>query len=45
MKLLVSGCSVTHGYELYNGFMHPENIKLSYSQHLANNIYKEYYEN
>ena len=45
MKLLVSGCSVTHGCELYNGFMHPENIKLSYSQHLANNIYKEYYEN
>jgi len=35
-KLLVSGCSVTHGAELYNGFMHPENIKLSYSQHLAN---------
>ena len=36
MKLLVSGCSVTHGCELYTGFMHPENIKLSYSQHLAN---------
>ena len=35
-KLLVSGCSMTHGAELYNGFMHPENIKLSYSQHLAN---------
>lgn len=37
-KLLVSGCSVTHGAELYNGFMHPENIKLSYSQHLANRL-------
>ena len=37
-KLLVSGCSVTHGAELYNGFMHPENIKLSYSQHLANKL-------
>jgi len=37
-KLLVSGCSITHGAELYNGFMHPENIKLSYSQHLANKL-------
>jgi hypothetical protein len=37
-KLLVSGCSVTHGAELYNKFMHPENIKLSYSQHLANKL-------
>jgi len=38
MKLLVSGCSITHGAELYNGFMHPENIKKSYSQHLANKL-------
>jgi hypothetical protein len=38
MKLIVSGCSVTHGAELYNNFMHPENIKLSYSQQLANKL-------
>lgn len=38
MKLLVSGCSMTHGAELYNGFMHPENIKLSYSQHIADKL-------
>ena len=38
MKLLVSGCSITHGAELYNNFMHPENIKKSYSQHLANKL-------
>jgi len=37
-KLLVSGCSVTHGAELYNGFMHPENVKKSFSQHLANKL-------
>lgn len=36
--LLVSGCSITHGAELYNGFIHPENIKLSYSQHLADQL-------
>ena len=35
MKLLVSGCSMTHGAELYNNFMHPNNVKLSYSQHIA----------
>jgi hypothetical protein len=38
MKLLVSGCSFTHGAELYNGFMHPENIKLSYSKHIADKL-------
>lgn len=38
MKLIVSGCSMTHGAELYNNFMHPENVKLSYSQHLANKL-------
>ena len=37
-KLLVSGCSITHGAELYNKFMHPKNIELSYSQHLANRL-------
>jgi hypothetical protein len=37
-KLLVSGCSVTHGAELYNGFMHPENVKKSFSQHLSNKL-------
>lgn len=36
--LLVSGCSVTHGAELYNNFMHPENVKQSFSQHLANKL-------
>ena len=36
--LLVSGCSVTHGAELHNGFMSPENVKLSFSQHLANKL-------
>lgn len=36
--LLVSGCSITHGAELYNNFMHPNNIKLSFSQHLADRL-------
>jgi len=34
-KLLVSGCSITHGAELHNGFMHEENVKRSYSAYLA----------
>jgi hypothetical protein len=34
-KLLVSGCSITHGAELHNGFMHEENIKRSYSAYLS----------
>jgi len=38
MKLLVSGCSITHGAELHNNFMHPENVKKYYSQHLANKL-------
>jgi len=38
MKLIVSGCSMTHGAELYNGFMHPENVKQSYSHHLAQKL-------
>lgn len=38
MKLLVSGCSMTHGAELYNNFMHPNNVKLSYSQHVADRL-------
>jgi hypothetical protein len=29
---------MTHGAELYNGFMHPENVKLSYSHHLAKRL-------
>jgi hypothetical protein len=29
---------MTHGAELYNNFMHPENVKLSYSQHLATQL-------
>lgn len=38
MKLLVSGCSVTHGAELYNGFMSPENVKQSFSAHLSQRL-------
>ena len=38
MKLLVSGCSVTHGAELHNGFMSTENIKQSFSAHLAEKL-------
>lgn len=36
--LLVSGCSITHGAELYNGFMSPENIKQSFSAELAKRL-------
>ena len=35
LTLLVSGCSVTHGAELHNGFMHEENVKRSYSAYLS----------
>jgi hypothetical protein len=35
MKFLVSGCSFTHGADLVNGFMSPENIKQSFSAELA----------
>jgi hypothetical protein len=38
VKLLVSGCSVTHGAELYNGFMSPENVKQSFSSHLSRKL-------
>lgn len=38
MKLLVSGCSITHGAELHNGFMSNENIKQSFSAHLAKHL-------
>jgi hypothetical protein len=34
-KLIVAGCSITHGSETYNSFMHLENVKHSYSQHIA----------
>ena len=34
-KLIVGGCSITHGAETVNGFMHPDNVKNSYSWHLA----------
>lgn len=37
-NLLVSGCSVTHGAELFHPFMNPENVKLSYSHYLAENL-------
>jgi len=38
MKFLVSGCSITHGAELHNGFMSPENIKQSFSTALAKQL-------
>lgn len=38
MKFLVSGCSITHGAELFNGFMSPENVKQSFSAELANRL-------
>jgi hypothetical protein len=34
-KLIISGCSITHGAETVNGFMHLDNITNSYSYHLA----------
>lgn len=34
-KIIVSGCSITHGAETVNGFMHPDNVKHSYSFHLS----------
>ena len=34
-KLIISGCSTTHGAETVHGFMHPDNITNSYSYHLA----------
>ena len=36
--LLVSGCSVTHGCEIYNSFMHPKNVQGSYSQVIADEL-------
>ena len=38
MKLLVSGCSITHGAELYNSFMSLENIKDSFPAHIAQRL-------
>jgi hypothetical protein len=37
-KLIIGGCSITHGAETVNGFMHPDNIKNSYSQHIARHL-------
>jgi hypothetical protein len=34
-KLIICGCSITHGAETVNGFMHADNIKNSYSNHIA----------
>jgi hypothetical protein len=34
-KLIISGCSITHGAQTVNGFMHVDNIKNSYSNHIA----------
>lgn len=36
--LLVSGCSITHGCEIYNSFMHPKNVQGSYSQIIADEL-------
>jgi hypothetical protein len=36
--LLVGGCSIAHGCETYNGFMHANNVANSFSQHLANKL-------
>jgi hypothetical protein len=36
--LIVSGCSIAHGCETYNGFMHDKNIENSFGQHLANRL-------
>lgn len=37
-NLLVCGCSVTQGCETVDGFMHPDNVKHSYSYHVANHL-------
>lgn len=34
-KLIVSGCSMTHGAELFHPFMHQKNIELSYSRYIS----------
>lgn len=36
--LLVSGCSLTHGCEIYNSFMHPKNVEGSYSKIIADEL-------
>lgn len=36
--LLVSGCSITHGTEIFNKFYHPKNIEGSFGQHLADRL-------
>jgi hypothetical protein len=37
-QLLVGGCSVTHGTELYNTWIHPKNVELSFSKKLADSL-------
>jgi hypothetical protein len=36
--LIVGGCSIAHGCETYNEFVHEKNIQNSFSQHLANRL-------
>jgi len=36
--LLVGGCSLTHGCEIYNSFMHQKNIEGSYSRIIADKL-------
>jgi hypothetical protein len=38
MKLLVSGCSIAHGTEIFNKFYHPKNIEGSFSKFLADSL-------
>ena len=37
-KLVVGGCSIAHGCELYNDFMHPNNVAKSFSSYLARHL-------
>jgi len=38
VKFLVSGCSITHGAEVHNGFMSQENVKQSFSAGIATRL-------
>jgi hypothetical protein len=36
--LIAAGCSVTHGADTFNSFMHPENVKYSYPNLVAEDL-------
>ena len=38
-QLLVAGCSVTHGTELYNTWIHDKNVELSFSKKRADSLH------